>query len=81
MEAIGGMRVALGTVVILNYCLKGLFHPARKVFEVQSGHRLYKPNVSKSNGEQQNNLHADLQPWKRDFDFSKSGQCRGRSDL
>ncbi|KAK8949669.1 hypothetical protein KSP39_PZI005055 [Platanthera zijinensis] len=34
MEAIGGMRAALGTGVILNYCLKGLFHPARKVCDV-----------------------------------------------
>ncbi|KAH7522061.1 hypothetical protein FEM48_Zijuj07G0097800 [Ziziphus jujuba var. spinosa] len=31
MEAIEGMRVALGAAVILNYCLQGLFHPARKV--------------------------------------------------
>jgi splicing factor 3B subunit 1 len=34
MEAIEGMRVALGAAVILNYCLQGLFHPARKVCEV-----------------------------------------------
>ncbi|GFZ09789.1 splicing factor [Actinidia rufa] len=34
MEAIEGMRVALGATVVLNYCLKGLFHPARKVREV-----------------------------------------------
>ncbi|XP_078446636.1 splicing factor [Wolffia australiana] len=34
MEAIEGMRVALGPAVILNYCLQGLFHPARKVREV-----------------------------------------------
>nr|GMD43062.1 splicing factor 3B subunit 1 [Ipomoea batatas] len=34
MEAIEGMRVALGAAVILNYCLQGLFHPARKVREV-----------------------------------------------
>ncbi|CAL4974856.1 unnamed protein product [Urochloa decumbens] len=33
-EAIEGMRVALGAAVILNYCLQGLFHPARKVREV-----------------------------------------------
>uniref|UniRef100_A0A0E0N9T2 dolichol kinase n=1 Tax=Oryza rufipogon TaxID=4529 RepID=A0A0E0N9T2_ORYRU len=31
MEAIEGMRVALGPAVILNYCLQGLFHPARKL--------------------------------------------------
>ncbi|MFS8005925.1 putative armadillo-like helical, splicing factor 3B subunit 1 [Helianthus anomalus] len=29
-----GMRVALGAAVVLNYCLQGLFHPARKVREV-----------------------------------------------
>ncbi|CAA3000866.1 splicing factor 3B subunit 1 [Olea europaea subsp. europaea] len=34
MEAVEGMRVALGASVILNYCLQGLFHPARKVREV-----------------------------------------------
>lgn len=34
MEAIEGMRVALGPAIILNYCLQGLFHPARKVREV-----------------------------------------------
>eukprot|EP01018_Ginkgo_biloba_P035221 Gb_14294 [translate_table: standard] len=34
MEAIEGMRVALGPALILNYCLQGLFHPARKVREV-----------------------------------------------
>ncbi|CAM8902073.1 hypothetical protein QQ045_009964 [Rhodiola kirilowii] len=34
MEAIEGMRVALGAALILNYCLQGLFHPARKVREV-----------------------------------------------
>ncbi|KAM5585277.1 hypothetical protein ABKV19_004591 [Rosa sericea] len=33
MEAIEGMRVALGPAVVLNYCLQGLFHPARKVRE------------------------------------------------
>ncbi|CAM8938176.1 unnamed protein product [Rhodiola kirilowii] len=33
-EAIEGMRVALGAALILNYCLQGLFHPARKVREV-----------------------------------------------
>lgn len=33
-EAIEGMRVALGAAAILNYCLQGLFHPARKVREV-----------------------------------------------
>ncbi|PIA32620.1 hypothetical protein AQUCO_04400070v1 [Aquilegia coerulea] len=30
MEAIDGMGVALGPAAILNYCLQGLFHPARK---------------------------------------------------
>ncbi|GJS54929.1 splicing factor 3B subunit 1 [Tanacetum coccineum] len=34
MEAIEGMLVALGAAVVLNYCLQGLFHPARKVREV-----------------------------------------------
>jgi splicing factor 3B subunit 1 len=34
MEAIEGMRVALGPAIILSYCLQGLFHPARKVREV-----------------------------------------------
>jgi len=34
MEAIEGMRVALGSATVLNYCLQGLFHPARKVREV-----------------------------------------------
>ncbi|KAK1353632.1 Splicing factor 3B subunit 1 [Heracleum sosnowskyi] len=34
MEAIEGMRVALGAAVVLNYYLQGLFHPARKVREV-----------------------------------------------
>ncbi|KAL6205354.1 hypothetical protein ACLB2K_022615 [Fragaria x ananassa] len=33
MEAIEGMRVGLGPAVVLNYCLQGLFHPARKVRE------------------------------------------------
>jgi splicing factor 3B subunit 1 len=28
------MRVALGPTILLNYCLQGLFHPARKVREV-----------------------------------------------
>ncbi|KAJ7543289.1 hypothetical protein O6H91_09G031900 [Diphasiastrum complanatum] len=34
MEAIEGMRVALGPAIILSYCLQGLFHPARKVREI-----------------------------------------------
>eukprot|EP01135_Chromosphaera_perkinsii_P005482 Nk52_evm31s352 gene=Nk52_evmTU31s352 len=34
MEAIEGLRVALGPTKILQYCLQGLFHPARKVREV-----------------------------------------------
>ncbi|XP_068661873.1 uncharacterized protein [Aristolochia californica] len=34
MEAIEGMRVALGATAVLNYCLQGLFHPARKVREI-----------------------------------------------
>ena len=32
-EAIEGCRVALGPMRILQYCLQGLFHPARKVQE------------------------------------------------
>lgn len=31
MEAIEGIRVACGPTIILQYCLQGLFHPARKV--------------------------------------------------
>ncbi|KAJ3093134.1 Splicing factor 3B subunit 1 [Quaeritorhiza haematococci] len=34
MEAIEGLRVALGPAVIFQYVLQGLFHPARKVREV-----------------------------------------------
>ncbi|OMO63584.1 Armadillo-like helical [Corchorus olitorius] len=34
MEAIEGMRVGLVAAAVLNYCLQGLFHPARKVREV-----------------------------------------------
>ncbi|KAK2661216.1 hypothetical protein Ddye_007749 [Dipteronia dyeriana] len=34
MEAIEEVRVALGVAVALNYCLQGLFHPARNVREV-----------------------------------------------
>lgn len=34
MEAIEGIRVALGPATILQYTLQGLFHPARKVREV-----------------------------------------------
>ncbi|KAG1467865.1 hypothetical protein G6F56_004173 [Rhizopus delemar] len=34
MEAIEGLRVALGPSTILQYTLQGLFHPARKVREV-----------------------------------------------
>uniref|UniRef100_A0A7N2MKM0 Phosphatase PP2A regulatory subunit A/Splicing factor 3B subunit 1-like HEAT repeat domain-containing protein n=1 Tax=Quercus lobata TaxID=97700 RepID=A0A7N2MKM0_QUELO len=30
MEAIEGIRLALGAVIVLNYCLQGLFHHARK---------------------------------------------------
>lgn len=33
MEAIEALRISLGPVVILQYCLQGLFHPARKVRE------------------------------------------------
>jgi splicing factor 3B subunit 1 len=34
MEAIEGLRVALGPATILQYTMQGLFHPARKVREV-----------------------------------------------
>lgn len=34
MEAIEGLRVAIGPVKILQYLLQGLFHPARKVRDV-----------------------------------------------
>uniref|UniRef100_T1IVP7 Splicing factor 3B subunit 1 n=1 Tax=Strigamia maritima TaxID=126957 RepID=T1IVP7_STRMM len=34
MDAIEGLRVALGPVKILQYALQGLFHPARKVRDV-----------------------------------------------
>ncbi|KAK9760789.1 U2 snRNP component prp10 [Basidiobolus ranarum] len=34
MEAIDGLRVALGPAIILQYVLQGLFHPARKVREI-----------------------------------------------
>jgi splicing factor 3B subunit 1 len=30
-EAIGGLRIAIGPTIIMQYCLQGLFHPARKV--------------------------------------------------
>ncbi|XP_064455302.1 splicing factor 3B subunit 1-like isoform X2 [Ornithodoros turicata] len=34
MGAVEGLRLALGPVKILQYCLQGLFHPARKVRDV-----------------------------------------------
>ncbi|XP_055676623.1 splicing factor 3B subunit 1 isoform X1 [Lutzomyia longipalpis] len=34
MDAVEGLRVALGPIKILQYTLQGLFHPARKVREV-----------------------------------------------
>ncbi|GBM17191.1 Splicing factor 3B subunit 1 [Araneus ventricosus] len=34
MGAVEGLRVALGPIKILQYCLQGLFHPARKVRDV-----------------------------------------------
>ncbi|KND02673.1 splicing factor 3B subunit 1 [Spizellomyces punctatus DAOM BR117] len=34
MEAIDGLRVALGPSVIMQYVLQGLFHPARRVREI-----------------------------------------------
>lgn len=32
-DAVGGMMVALGPIIVLQYALQGLFHPARKVRE------------------------------------------------
>jgi len=34
MSAIDGIRIALGPTRLLEYCLQGLFHPARKVRDV-----------------------------------------------
>ncbi|XP_077556762.1 splicing factor 3b subunit 1 isoform X1 [Haemaphysalis longicornis] len=34
MGAVEGLRLALGPIKILQYCLQGLFHPARKVRDV-----------------------------------------------
>jgi len=34
MDAIEGMRVALGPIKVLQYCMQGLYHPARKVRDV-----------------------------------------------
>jgi splicing factor 3B subunit 1 len=34
MDAVEGMRVALGSIKVLQYTLQGLFHPARKVRDV-----------------------------------------------
>ncbi|KAI8618590.1 armadillo-type protein [Chytriomyces sp. MP71] len=34
MDAIEGLRMALGPSVVLNYCLQGLYHPARRVREI-----------------------------------------------
>ncbi|CAG8496453.1 9254_t:CDS:10 [Diversispora eburnea] len=34
MEAIEGLRVAIGPATVLQYTLQGLFHPARKVREI-----------------------------------------------
>lgn len=34
MEAIEGLRVAIGPCVVLQYTLQGLFHPARRVREI-----------------------------------------------
>jgi len=34
MDSIEGMRVALGPIKVLQYCMQGLYHPARKVREV-----------------------------------------------
>ena len=34
LEAVEGLRVALGPSVLLSYVVQGLFHPARKVRDV-----------------------------------------------
>ncbi|TPX44560.1 hypothetical protein SeLEV6574_g04424 [Synchytrium endobioticum] len=34
LEAVEGLRVALGSGIVLEYVLQGLFHPARKVREI-----------------------------------------------
>ncbi|KAJ3116545.1 Splicing factor 3B subunit 1 [Physocladia obscura] len=34
LDAIEGLRMSLGPSVILNYCLQGLYHPARRVREI-----------------------------------------------
>ncbi|XP_020917463.1 splicing factor 3B subunit 1 isoform X2 [Exaiptasia diaphana] len=34
MEAVDGLRVALGPAKTLQYCIQGMFHPARKVRDV-----------------------------------------------
>ncbi|KAJ3019952.1 Splicing factor 3B subunit 1 [Thoreauomyces humboldtii] len=34
MEAIDGLRVALGPAVLMHYVMQGLFHPARRVREI-----------------------------------------------
>lgn len=34
IEAIEGIRVAVGPGILLQYCLQGMFHPARRVREV-----------------------------------------------
>ncbi|KAJ3027328.1 UNVERIFIED_CONTAM: Splicing factor 3B subunit 1 [Siphonaria sp. JEL0065] len=34
LDAIEGLRMALGPSVILHYCLQGLYHPARRVREI-----------------------------------------------
>lgn len=33
-DALEGCRVCLGPAPILQYCVQGLFHPARKVREI-----------------------------------------------
>ena len=34
MDAIDGLRVALGPGILLHYTLQGMFHPARRVREI-----------------------------------------------
>jgi splicing factor 3B subunit 1 len=34
MDAVDGLRMAIGPAAVLNYVLQGLFHPARRVREI-----------------------------------------------
>jgi len=71
MEAIDGLRCAIGPSVILQYTMQGLFHPARKVREVYW--KIY------------NNLYIGAQDglvpaWPRVEDDSTNTYCRWELD-